>query len=293
MTDRDDDILECMRHLKDDYQPFALATVLRTEDATSVKAGAKAVVRADGSLVGWLGSGCAATAVRKAAAQALADGKPRLIRVRPSERSEEDARFPGIEAHNNNCPSGGTIELFIEPVLPRPEIVILGASPVAHALSRLARDLGFVVTVAADAAERESFAGVDRFIEGFGLADHPWRDDVQIVVATQGKRDREALRAALLSPAARVSLVASRRKADVLRARMVEEGVPAEALARLMAPAGLDIGAVTPAEIALSILAAIVRERNAGAGAARDEARPGTDEGSPASGESAAARSPH
>ncbi len=293
MTDRDDDILECMRHLKDDYQPFALATVLRTEDATSVKAGAKAVVRADGSLVGWLGSGCAATAVRKAAAQALADGKPRLIRVRPSERSEEDARFPGMEAHNNNCPSGGTLELFIEPVLPRPEIVILGASPVAHALSRLARGLGFVVTVAADAAEREGFAGADRFIEGFGLADRPWRDDVQIVVATQGKRDREALRAALLSPAARVSLVASRRKADVLRARMAAEGVPAETLARLIAPAGLDIGAVTPAEIALSILAAIVRERNGGAGAGRDEARPGADERSSASGESAASRGPH
>ena len=264
MTDSDD-ILECMRHLKDDDQPFALATVVRTEDATSVKAGAKAVVRADGTLVGWLGSGCAAGAVRKAAAQALVDGKPRMIRVRPAARAGEDPSHPGLEPHNNNCPSGGTIELFVEPVLPRPELVVMGASPVARALARLAATLGFVVTVAADPADREAFAEADAFLDGFDLARHAWRGDAQIVVATQGKRDREALRAALLSPAKRVAMVASRRKAEVLRARMREDGVPPEALAKLIAPAGLDIGAVTPAEIALSILAAIVRERNGGA----------------------------
>jgi xanthine dehydrogenase accessory factor len=277
MSDRDEDILECMRHLKDDDEPFALATVLRTEDATSVKAGAKAVVRADGSLVGWLGSGCAASAVRKAAAEALADGKPRLIRVRPDERAEEDARHPGMEAHTNHCPSGGTIELFIEPMMPRPEVVVLGASPVARALCTLARDLGFVVTVAADAADRESFGQVDRFIEGFALDDHPWRLEAQIIVATQGKRDREALRAALMAPApsSRVSLVASRRKAAVLRARLAAEGVPEEALAKLRAPAGLDIGARTPPEIALSILAAIVRDRNGASRPSRDAEQSG------------------
>jgi len=269
MTGQDDDMFTCMKQLKDDEQPFALVTVVRTEDATSVKAGTKVVVRGDGTMIGWVGSGCAAAAVRKAAAQALLDGQPRMIRVRPAARADEDAVIPGIEAHTNHCPSGGTVELFVEPVLPRPEIVILGASPTARALGDLARRIGYAVTVAALAEDHADFADVDRLVEGFDLSKIAWRRDAYVVVATQGKRDRDALKAALATPAAYVAMVASRRKAAVLKQTLIEAGVPAEALARLRAPAGIDIAAVGPAEIALSILAEIIRERHGEGRAAR------------------------
>src|SRR3972149_1484751 len=137
MTQHPEDIIDCMARMKGDGQPFALATVIRTEDATAAKAGAKAVVRADGTGIGWVGGGCTLGAVRKAAAQALSDGRARLIRVRPKERLAEDPAEAGVDLHKNACPSGGTVEVFIEPILPRPALIVVGASPVARAPAAL------------------------------------------------------------------------------------------------------------------------------------------------------------
>jgi xanthine dehydrogenase accessory factor len=254
------DIIDCMARMKGDHQPFAVATVIRTEDATSAKAGAKAVIRADGTMIGWIGGGCALGAAKTAAAQALLDGRSRLIRVEPGEPTDMG---DGREPYRNVCPSGGTIELFIEPVLPRTLMVIMGASPTALALCDLAKRVGFAVTVAAQAPDHALFGQADTLISGFEIGDVPRIESAYVIVATQGKRDFEALRAAMTTKAAYVALVASRRKAEVLMAQAIEAGVAPERVAGLKAPAGIDIGAATPEEIAVAVLADVIRERRA------------------------------
>ena len=268
MSERAEDIIDCMARMKGDGRPFALATVVRTEDATAAKAGAKAVVRSDGSVIGWVGGGCTLGAVRKAAAEALADGRARLIRVWPKERLDEGPGPPGVELHKSSCPSGGTVEVFVEPILPRPSLIVMGASPTARALGDLGRRSGFAVTLAALAEDQAGLAEADFRIDGFDLTRAARAEGSFVVVATQGKRDREALAAALASGAAYVAFVGSRHKAAALKAAMRERGLPAGRVEALHAPAGLDIGAATPEEIALSILAEIVQERRQAAGPA-------------------------
>ncbi len=247
-------------------QPFALATVVRTVAATAAKAGAKAVILPDGTIYeGWIGGGCARAAVLKAAKDALADGKSRLVSVKPPDALDEQsakagAEEGGVRFAKNMCPSQGTMDIFVEPVLPSPQIVICGASPVAVAIAELARWSGFAVTVCAPAEEQATFEEAERRIEGYALpvneAEHRY-----VVVSTQGRGDEAALSAALALDVEYVAFVGSRRKAEVLKAKLAERGIAPQRLAKLKAPAGLDLGAITPDEIAISILAEIVALR--------------------------------
>ena len=247
-------------------QPFALATVVRTVAATAAKAGAKAVILPDGSITeGWIGGGCARAAVLKAAKDSLADGKSRLVSVQPPDALDEQglkagAEEGGVRFAKNMCPSQGTMDIFVEPVLPQPQVVICGSSPVAVAVADLARRSGFAVTVCAPADEQATFAEADRRIEGYAL---PVDEAGQryVVVSTQGRGDEAALSAALALDVDHVAFVGSRRKAEVLKAKLAERGIAPERLAKLKAPAGLDLGAITPDEIAISILAEIVALR--------------------------------
>jgi xanthine dehydrogenase accessory factor len=263
-----EDVIDCMARMKGEEQPFAVATVVRSEGATAARVGAKAVVRADGTMVGWVGGGCTLGAVKRAAANALVDGRARLIRVRPDEAGPSE---DGAEDFTNSCASGGTADIFIEPVAPRPSLIILGASPTALALADLAKRLGFAVTAAAVSGEADDFAGADRRLSGFDLSAEPRASASYVVVATQGKRDRDALKAALATGAPYVAFVGSRRKAAQLVESLAADGLDRARLGALRSPAGLHIGAVTPAEIALSILTEIVAERRLGAGALRSE----------------------
>src|SRR5712692_5614818 len=152
------DILEHLAEIKARGEPFALATVIRTVAATAAKAGAKAVILPDGTISeGWIGGGCVRTAVLKAAREALADGKPRLLSVQPPD-ALQDLGIPageergGVRFAKNMCPSQGSMDIFVEPVLPRPEIVVCGASPVAVAIADLGRRIGFDITICAPAA---------------------------------------------------------------------------------------------------------------------------------------------
>jgi len=263
---RADDILDIISTRKLAGVPFALATVVRTVAATAAKAGAKAVILPDGTISeGWIGGGCARAAVLKAARDAIADGKSRLVSVQPPDAldvkghqaGEEEG---GVRFAKNMCPSQGTMDIFVEPILPRPQVVICGSSPVAVATAELARRSGFAVTVCAPASEQTAFAEADRRIEGFAL---PVEEAAAryVVVSTQGRGDEAALLAAIAIDADYISFVGSRKKAESLRAALAERGVTAERLAKLKAPAGLDLGAITPDEIAISILAEIVAVR--------------------------------
>jgi xanthine dehydrogenase accessory factor len=263
------EVMDLVAQMKAAEEAFVLATVVRTVSVTAAKAGAKAIIRPDGTIVaGWIGGGCARGAVLKAAREALADGAPRMVSVQPENLLAELGVKPGetregVRFASNMCPSKGTMDIFVEPMLPHPSLVILGASPVALSLATQARQLGYHVTLAAPAADLSAPPEVDMLIDSFALGElHEAKRFV--VVSTQGKGDDAALRAALATTACYHAFVGSRRKMAALRAKLVADGVDAALIDRVKAPAGLDLGAITPEEIAMSILAEMTLERRRG-----------------------------
>ncbi|WP_027551881.1 XdhC family protein [Bradyrhizobium sp. Cp5.3] len=271
------EVLDLVAQMKAAERAFVLATVVRTVSVTAAKAGAKAIIAADGTIVaGWIGGGCARGAVLKAAREALADGEPRMVSVQPENLLAElgvragDSR-DGIRFASNMCPSKGTMDIFVEPVLPHPSLVIFGASPVALSLAAQARTLAYHVTLAAPSADLTVPPDADTLIDGYQLGELGEAKRF-IVVSTQGKGDEAALRAAIATKADYHAFVGSRRKMASLRARLIAEGVNAAAIDSVKAPAGLDLGAITPEEIAMSILAEITRERRRGQRAANQAA---------------------
>jgi xanthine dehydrogenase accessory factor len=234
-------------------QPFALATVVRRVAPASAQPGAKALILADGSMRGWVGGSCAQPVVTGEARQALRDGTPRLLRLGKMpgvSRQGGDQERDDIVEYPMTCHSGGALEILIEPVLPAPRLFIVGETPIVTTLIELARVMGYRVNQferAADLALR------------LGGAETP----VFVVVASMGVDDEEALAAALRAGASYVALVASPKRAAVVRETLAAMGVSPDDLVRLKAPAGLDIGARTQEEIALSIMAEIAQVRSA------------------------------
>ncbi len=263
------DVLDLLNETKARGEPFALATVVRTVSVTAAKAGAKAVILADGSIsAGWIGGGCARSAVLKAAREALADGQPRLVSIQPSDllvehRVNAGELRDGVIYAKNMCPSQGTMDVFVEPVLPRPHLIICGASPVAVALADLARRMGFFVIVMAAQAEHGTFTAVDRLVDGYKLPEDGSHSDY-IVIATQGRGDSAALKALIHAPCKYFAFVGSRKKAVALKQDLVDGGVAPALLDKIKAPAGKDLGSITPDEIALSIVAEMVEVRRLG-----------------------------
>ncbi len=238
-------------------KPYAVATVVRTVPPTSAKAGDRAVFDGEAITGGWVGGGCALPAVRKNAAAALADGRPRLVRV---SRSLDDLDS-GIIGHPMSCPSGGTLDIFIEPVMPKVRLAIVGKTATAQALCRLAAALDYEVAVAAPGGERADFADAATWLDDIDGITTLEPRAAAVVVATQGGGDAKGLAAALESHAVYVGFVASPKKSARLRESLKERGFAADAVDAIDAPAGLDIGARTPDEIALSILAGIIEHR--------------------------------
>jgi xanthine dehydrogenase accessory factor len=246
----------CFKGLTNDETPLALATVIQTALSTSGKAGDKALVSAQGIVEGWIGGGCAQPAVVEAARMALESAEPRLIRVGPKGEWET---LDGVVDFSSGCLSGGTQVIFIEPLNRPAKLSILGDSPVALCLSDLADRLGFAVTVISPDLESSGFPEGIRTKHDFESAGGDF-----IVVATQGRHDRAALKAAINSNAGYIGVVASRKKIAGLKAILIKSGIEAGEMERIHSPAGLEIGAVSPAEIALSILAELVRVRRSG-----------------------------
>lgn len=274
------DVLGTAQRLHQQDRPYALVTVLRVQPPASARPGDKAVVTADGIAEGWIGGGCAQPAVLRTVRQALADGRARMIRIAPAEegavRELDDVLEFGMACH-----SGGTLELFIDPMLPRTRLIVIGDSPVAVALAGLAPRVGLQVTVVAHAAEAARFPDAAEVIasDDADAVAAQVAPGALVVVATQGQRDLQGLRTALALRARQVSFVASARKAQVLRSALVAAGQDAAAVAAIVAPAGQAIGAQSPEEIALSVLAAVVAARRAApqqGSAAADPVTPAT-----------------
>jgi xanthine dehydrogenase accessory factor len=217
--------------------PFAVATVVRRQRPSSVRPGDSAVVLADGTIEGFVGGACAEESVRLHALRVLETGESLLLRIVPGE--VEGPAQEGAVTVSNPCLSGGALEIFLEPHVPAPRIVVVGDTPIALALSRLASEVGFNARM-----------GTDPFLA-------PEDDDAAVVVASHGHGEEEALRAALSSAVPYVGLVASRVRGAAVRDSL---GVDTT---RLRTPAGIDIGATSPEHVALSILAEIVAVRSA------------------------------
>lgn len=226
-------------------EPFVQATVVRAQKPTSAHAGDTALVRSDGSIDGFVGGACAEASVREYGLMTLSTNQPLLLRIVPGEvraPGREGSMEEGAVTVANPCLSGGAVEIFLEPRVPAPRVLVVGDSPVAEALAQLGRPLGFDVQLVA------------------GEQAAPAAGDVALVVASHGRGEEPALTGALRLGVPYVGLIASRiRGAGVLASL----DVPDEQRARVHSPAGLDIGGRTAAEIALSVLAELVAERRA------------------------------
>ena len=243
------DLLTLAAELRKRGEPFALATVVRCERPTSAKPGAKALIRPDGRVVGWVGGACAEPVVAREAQAALRDGQPRLV-VLVGDGGPDPARTEGIVHFPMTCHSGGTLEIYVEPFLPKALLVLVGHGPVIETLATLGETAGYAVSV----LPGETVAGA---LHGLSL-----EPSASVVVATHGEVDEEVLTRVLATRAGYLSLVASRKRAGTIVETLRHRGVPPGQLDRLKAPAGLDIGAVTPEEIAVSILAEIIQARH-------------------------------
>jgi xanthine dehydrogenase accessory factor len=244
---------------------FVTATVVRTQRPTSAHAGNVALVRGDGTIEGFVGGACAEHSVRVYALGAIETGEALLLRIVPfagaspagdatAAADQEVSKEEGAVTVQNPCLSGGAIEVFLEPVLPAPRLLVAGDTPIAEAVRRLGAELGLDVVDVQD-----------------GLP-APAGGDLGLVVATHGRDELHTLRRGLEAGVAYVGLVASRTRGAGVIAELRADGVPDEQLALIDSPAGIDIGARTPAEVAVSILAKIVAVRRRDPGGVRGSA---------------------
>ena len=210
---------------------YALATVVGVRRPASARTGNQAIVTADGAIDGWVGGACSEPVVIREALRSLADGQPRLVKICPD--GSKEAGGPDVVVAVSSCASEGTVEVFIQPHLPSPLLRVVGDGPAGRTLTELARAIGW------------------RVASGAGDAD-------AVVVATMGRGDEDALAEAVASGAGYVGLVASTRRAGVVRTALRERGVAEDQLAAVRSPAGLDLGPCTQEEIAVAILAELV-----------------------------------
>jgi xanthine dehydrogenase accessory factor len=240
-------------------ESFAVATIVRTQGSSSAKPGSKALIDARGKiLMGWVGGGCAESAVRSEAVRCIQTKKPALITLNMQD-----------EVLGVGMPCGGMMDVYIEPVVPKPELLIAGHGQIAQTLAKLGQLMNFFVTVNDPSADPESFPEVDRVVSrDFNLTETPITSTTFVVIATLHKNDHLWLQKALQSDAAYIALIASAHRSKLVLDYLQMEGITNGKLDRVWAPAGLDLGAASPEEIALSVISQIVSVRRGGSGKA-------------------------
>jgi xanthine dehydrogenase accessory factor len=224
-------------------EPFVLATVVAYKSPQSAKPGSKAIIKPDGSMIGWIGGGCVQPIVLREAKQALQTGRPKLLTISPDDPRDD---WKGVESFRMTCEGGGSLEIYLEPFLPKPQLVVIGSSPVAETLAQLGSLLDFKVIVA-----ETDFSPVKDQIN----------ESSYVVVATMGNYDEEGLLAVIGTRPKYLGLVASKKKSEALFEYVRTTGATAEDIAVITCPAGIEIGGETLPEIALSVAAEIVRVR--------------------------------
>lgn len=266
-----EDVLKHAARLTGERRPFVLATVVWRRDPTSGKPGMKAVITADGRLHGWLGGACTEPTVIREALRFLDQERPGLLCLGPEESfSPQDE---GRVIRPNSCSGEGSVEVFLEPCLPTPRLITVGATPVARCLLSLAGCLGFDRVAVVD--EGEEAAAADQVHHGLAGLENLCDPRSYVVVTTMGRYDEDALETVLATPVAYVALVASRKRAAAVLDELRRRGVSSRDCERVCAPAGLDLGPIPHDEISVAILAQIVqlkaRGRSSGQAPSRTE----------------------
>jgi xanthine dehydrogenase accessory factor len=257
------DILELARELSLQDEPFALATVVWRRAPASGKEGYKGLITADGRVHGWIGGACAEPAVVREAVRALQDGQPRLLLLGPAEEVQTRAR-EGTVMVPIACQSEGALEVYVEPVLPRPQLVVVGRSPAVDVLTSMAHALGWRTAVIDKGGVAGAHLDADLVVTDLDFEAAGVTARSLIVIATQGHYDESALSEALRIDAAYVGLIASRKRASSVLGYLRDQGFGEETLSRVHSPAGLDLGKVAHEEIAVAVLGELVRLRAAG-----------------------------
>jgi xanthine dehydrogenase accessory factor len=241
-------IQDQLNELRAREEPFVLATVVAYKSPQSAKPGSKAIIKRDGTWTGWVGGGCVQPIVLREAKRALQTGQPKLLTISPDAAHDD---WQGVESFRMTCEGGGSLEIYLEPVLPKPHLVIVGSSPVAQTVAQLGELLDFKV-VAVDPAQPESVR-------------NQINEASYVVVATMGNRDEEGLLAVAGTRPRYLGLVASRKKSEALFEYARANGATEADIAAITCPAGIEIGSETLPEIALSVAAQLVRVRRASA----------------------------
>jgi xanthine dehydrogenase accessory factor len=242
---------------------FALATVVWRRGPNSGRVGSKAIVFADGTVQGWLGGACSEPVVVREALAALADGRPRLCFLGSDDDFGALTR-DGMAIVPMACANEGALEVYVEPFVPGPHVVVVGRSPAVHALTLQARALGWDVVVVDQDGQPDDHPLPELVRTTLSFDDLGVGPASAIVIATQGHYDGAALRAALATEAGYIGVVAATRRAESLLADLATDGADTDAIARVHAPAGLDLGSIDHVEIAVAILADLVARRAAG-----------------------------
>lgn len=250
-----EEVVDRATELRQRGQRFVVATVVRVEPPTSARAGDKALITADGRLWGWIGGSCSEALVKREALVALGDGQPRLVKIAPE---QSPLHQPGVVEHTSTCPSAGALDVFIDPQLPRPRLVVFGGTPAAHTLVRLGATMGFRTTAIQPGAMAEDYPEADRVIASLDLSAEPPDANSWCVVATMGHYDEEALEALLPHDVAYIALIASRKRAATVLRVLHDRGV--RGLERIQRAADSSVGG-SQEEIALATLAEIVASR--------------------------------
>jgi xanthine dehydrogenase accessory factor len=254
------DLFDKAARLRAEEQPFVIATVVAYKSPQSAKPGSKAIIKPDGSISGWIGGGCVQPIIIREAQKALETGKPKLISISP-ESTHGD--WKGVEAYQMTCQGGGSLEIYLEPVIPKPELLIVGRSPVAEIIAGLGRLLDFKVSVADPDATPEQFPEADHVLTDLQSARRSINSQSFVVIATMGNGDEEGLEAVVGTSPRYAGLVASKEKAKSLFQYLRDKGATDEHLDQIKCPAGLELGSETLPEIALSVMAEITRLRRA------------------------------
>ena len=252
-----DDVLDRAAGLRERGETFVVATVVRVDPPTSARPGDKALIAADGTLWGWIGGSCSESLVRREALHAMGDGQPRLVKISPDMAPEHE---PGVVAHVSTCPSAGSLDVFIDPHLPRPLLLVIGDTPAAHTLIRLGATIGYETCAVHPGAVASDFSEAAQVIGSLDLGPARPGANTWAVVATMGHYDEEAIEALLPYDVAYIGLVASRKRAATVLAVLNDRGN--QGLDRVRRAADSSVGG-TQEEIALAVLAEIVAERQA------------------------------
>lgn len=248
-----------LEELRKKNEPFATATVVRREVPSSGKSGDKAIVDKFGRMTGWIGGGCVKGIILKESDDAIKTGRSRLVKVGQSLGVEKQ---DGVVDYKMTCMSEGTVEVFIEPVLPPPHLVVIGKTAIAKALVKLAKTAGYRITAVAEGITLQTFDKVDELITQMKLEEVKISPSSSIVICTQGEQDEDAIEQALQKNCTYIGFVASRKKKAGVFENLQHQGVDKKKLDTIKSPAGLDITAKRPEEVAISILAEIIQVHN-------------------------------